>query len=139
MKKYFIFLVFIFLSGCAVDGVSPSANQNICKTTPSWVLNVPVEKGVVYGVGIAHKNFYGEQAQRTSAISRAIDEISRQLQTTVNSQLVSNTNVQNGSVSRSLNTVSFQTVDGQKVSAVIVKSCKNPIDGTLYILMKTIK
>jgi hypothetical protein len=140
--KYLILPAFLFFAGC----MSPSVNQSnngICHKEPSWVLNIPVKEGEIYGVGIAPMNFNGEQAQRKSAIAKALDEIASQMQTTVNSQTITTAQTSTDTISSngstSMNSVSFQTVNGQKVSAEIVKSCKNPNNGYLYILMKTTK
>jgi PBP1b-binding outer membrane lipoprotein LpoB len=131
----------LFLTGCALNieslfGEKRPTNSSICNSEPEWVLNPPFEKRVIYGVGIAPQNFKGQQAQRKSAVAKAIQEIASQMKTTVNSQLISKASLHNGNGSSSMNSISFQTVDGQKVSANIVKSCKNPNNGYLYILMK---
>ena len=90
----------------------------------------------MYGVGIAPQNFNGESAQRKSAISKAINEIASQMHTTVNSQLVLQSSTYNKSSAHSLSSISFQTIDGEKVSAVVIKSCKNPNNGFIYVLME---
>lgn len=137
MLKYLI-IPALFFAGCSMNSLSlkKDSNSNICVNEPKWVLNPPVKAGEIYGVGIAPQNFNGVQAQRKSAISKAINEIASQLNTTVNSQTVIHSVVYNKNASTSMNNVSFQTVNGQKVSAIIVKSCKNPNNGYLYILMK---
>jgi len=141
MKKYLIIPAFLLFAGCSMSDLSLGSkqNSNICNTEPAWVLNPPVEKNAIYGIGIAPENFKGEQAQRKSALSKAIDEIASQLNTTVNSQTIIQASTHNKQGSTSMNSVSFQTVNGQKVSAKIVKSCKNPETGYLYILMKAKK
>jgi len=131
-------LSLLIMVGCA----SPYFNNNnnvICKTTPKWAIEPPVTKGKIYGVGIAPMNFNGKAAQRESAIHKAINEIASQLNTVVNSQIVTNSAIYNKSATHSTNSVSFQTINGQKVSAKIIKSCTNPNNGFLYILMETYK
>jgi len=132
MKLLYLILPAIFFAGCAT--LNNDNGSGVCETEPSWVLNPP--KDAIYGVGVAPLNFKGEQAQRKSALSKAINEIATQMKTTVNSQLKTTASSHNGSVSSSMSSISFQTVDGQNVSAKIVKSCKNPNNGYLYILMK---
>jgi hypothetical protein len=140
--KYLVLPAFLFFAGCGNNLKVPDINipfmndNGICETEPKWVTNPPVEKNEIYGVGIAPRNFHGVQAQRKSAIAKAINEIASQLNTTVNSQVATTATVVNGHGSSAMNSVSFQTVNGQKVSAQIVKSCKNPNNGYLYILMK---
>ena len=139
MKKYLLIPAIVFFAGCStpnVANINPFSQNGICEREPSWVLNPPSEKDAVYGVGVAPKNFAGEQAQRKSALAKAINEIASQLNTTVNSQVATSASVINGHGSSAMSSVSFQTVNGQKVSATIVKSCKNPHNGYLYILMK---
>jgi len=125
--------------GCSNINLTKNNQSTICKTEPSWVLNPPVEDNSIYGVGIAPVNFNGEQAQRKSAIAKAVNEIASQLNTTVNSQTITQAVHNNNQASTATSSVSFQTVNGQKVSAKIIKWCKNPSTGKLYILMKAIK
>jgi len=145
MKLKYLLIPAIFLAGCSTPNVEvPSVglfggDSGVCKTEPSWVLNPPKSKNAIYGVGVAPRNFKGVQAQRKSAIAKAIDEIASQMNTTVNSQTTTSAAIHNGNASSSMSSVSFQTVNGQKVSASIVKSCKNPNNGYLYILMKASK
>ena len=139
MKKLLLIPAILLFAGCSFNNLSLNNNsqKDICLTAPQWSITPPLEKGYVYGVGIAPENFNGEQAQRKSALSKAIDEIATQLNTTVNSQLTTVTTMHNKQGSKSMNSVSFQTVDGEKISAKIVKSCKNPNNGYLYVLMRT--
>ena len=133
--KYFILPAFLFFAGCANHSIN---NLNECSKEPNWIFNIP-QDGNIYGVGIAPVNFYGEQAQRKSAISKALNEIATQIQTNVDSKTIMTTYVKNKNAQTTFSNVSFQTTTGQKVSAVVVKSCKNPENGDLYILMKMIK
>ena len=139
MKKLLLIPAMLLFAGCTFNQITLSNNQqkDICYNEPTWAVTPPVEKGYIYGVGIAPMNFNGEQAQRKSALSKAIDEIASQLNTTVNSQVMMSMSAHNNNATRDMNSVSFQTVDGQKVSAKIIKSCKNPNNGYLYILMRT--
>jgi hypothetical protein len=141
--KYLLLPAIFLFAGCSISSPTPNNTTGICKTEPNWVLNMPVKEGVFYGVGIAPMNFNGAQAQRKSAIAKALNEIASQMQTTISSQTITTANTNKNSMSSSgstsMNSVSFQTVNGQKVQAEIIKSCKNPNNGYLYILMKTTK
>jgi len=142
MKKFLIIPAILLFAGCSMNNMNLNTSDKtngICMNEPSWVLNPPVQKGVIYGIGIAPENFKGSQAQRKSAIAKAIDEIASQLKTTVNSKTITQASVHNGIGSTSMNSISFQTVNGQTVSTQIIKSCKNPNNGYLYILMKANK
>jgi len=133
-------LSILVMVGCASPSLHSKKNDVICQTTPQWAIEPPVTKGKIYGVGIAPMNFNGKAAQRESAIHKAINEIASQLNTVVNSQVITNSVVYNKSAAtHSTNSVSFQTVNGQKVSAKIIKSCTNPNNGYLYILMEADK
>jgi len=129
----------LIMVGCSTASLNNNKNNGICPNKPSWVLNVPVEKGKIYGVGIAPPNFYGEAAQRKSAISKAIQEIAAQLNTTVDSETISSSTLSNKTGNHFISSISFQTVNGQKVSSKIIKSCKNPNNNFLYILMEADK
>ena len=141
MKRFLFIPAFLLFAGCSYNTPSKNttASSDVCMTQPSWVLNPPVEKGAIYGVGIAPENFKGVQAQRESAIAKAINEIATQYKTKVNSQTVIQSTVHNKHISKYMNSVSFQTVNGESVSAKIIKSCTNPQTGYLYVLMKAKK
>ena len=141
-KRYLIIPAFLLFAGCAGSSYMSNmlgGDDGVCSSEPTWVVSPPSQKGAIYGVGVAPRHFKGEQAQRKSAISKAINEIASQMNTTVNSQMATSASVYNGHGSSSMSSISFQTVNGQKVSAKIVKSCKNPNNGYLYILMKADK
>jgi len=141
LKHSSILIALLIMTGCATNPFlnKKEANNGICENEPSWVLNLPKTPHKIYGVGIAPQNFHGEAAQRKSAISKAINEIASELKTVVNSQTVSNTSVYDKNAHHAMNMTSFQTVNGETVSAKIMKSCKNPNNGYLYILMEADK
>jgi len=132
-------LVALLMVGCATTSLNTNNQNGVCVNEPKWVLNPPVNNNKIYGIGIAPPNFYGVAAQRESAIHKAINEIASQLNTVVNSQSISSAVIHNKSATHSMSSVSFQTVDGQKVSAKIIKSCRNPNNDFLYMLMEADK
>ena len=136
MRLKLLFIPALFFAGCSSPSIASFSNDGVCSSEPRWAVTPPVKKGEIYGVGVAPKHFKGRQAQRKSAIAKAIDEIASQMNTTVSSQTARKASVYNGQASSGMSSVSFQTVNGQKVSATIVKSCKNPNNGYLYVLMK---
>jgi len=140
--KYSSLLLLFFMMGCStpsLDIVNLGNDNGICETTPKWVNQPPVEEGKVYGVGIAPPNFKGDAVQRKSAIAKAIDQIASQKHTVVNSQIASRSAVYNKSATHSMSAVSFQSVNGQNISAKIIKSCKNPNNNYFYVLMQADK
>ena len=143
-KGSILSLSILIMVGCSSPSFYPikqdkKQNNGICETTPKWAIQPPVVKGKIYGIGIAPQNFNGEAAQRKSAFSKAINEIASQLNTVVNSKIATNSVIYNKSATHSMSSVSFQTVNGQKVSAKMIKSCTNPNNGFLYILMEADK
>lgn len=123
------FLPFVFL-GCVN---LPHKDDGICYSTPSWAIEVPTSENKVYGLGVAKENINGINAQRNVAIRRAINEIASQLKVKVNNKFYNIASTDSGVHSAS---VTFQTIDNQTVSAKIIKMCKNPNTGILYVLME---
>ena len=135
LSRLFPFLFIIFI-GCSIDNISLNKKNSVCYEKPSWAIKVPSTKNKLYGVGIAGENINGEAAQRKIAIARALNEIAAQLKTTVNSKLES---LQTTLGDNRTQIYTIQTVDNQVVHAKIIKSCKNPNTGMLYILMESYK
>jgi len=127
--------LFLLLTGCGFTELDKK-NDYICYSTPDWVINVPVSKTKIYGVGVAGENINGVNAQRRSAISKAINEIAMQMKVKVNNSFYSR---QNSTGYKYSDNITFQTVNNQTVSAKIVKSCKNPNNGMFYVLMEANK
>jgi len=136
MKKYILILATLLVAGCSTADVPFIGGEKLVNGVPVWVDNPPANKGEVVGIGIAPRNMKGPQAQRKSAISKAIDEIASQLGTTVNSVVKSSAHSDsNGNASSSMSAYSFQTVDGKVVQAFIKKTYRDPQRGTLYLMM----
>jgi len=99
---------------------------------PAWVLN-PSNSGVVGGVGSCGPHLNGFNAQRTTAIRRGLDEIAIQKGVTIsNVALVGTTGTRAGTTT-SMESWSFQTVDNQKVTAVVKASWRNPVTEELFV------
>ena len=136
IKNLSNFSLFFLLVGCNTPTLEKKENKHICYSTPNWVINTPVSKTKIYGVGIAGENFKGINAQRRSAISKAINEIAMQMKVKVNNSFYSR---QNSNGENYSDNITFQTVNNQSVSAKIIKSCKNPNNGMFYVLMQADK
>lgn len=78
---------------------------------------------------------HGKNAQRSLAIKRAIDEIAQQLGVTVNNVALVGTVANKAGSSTSVESYSFQTVDGQVVKAVIRGTWEDPQTSELYVWM----
>ncbi len=138
INKIFLASSLFFFSCQSPDIKDFSFNNGDNKCEPSYFENYQRKQNEIVGIGIAPMNINGIDAQRKSAISKAIDEIARQLGVTVSTITKSKTSMSNGQVSRYYNNYSLQTVNGNKVNAKIVKACKAE-DGNFYVLMKAYK
>lgn len=114
-----------------VSCVSVSRNSR-----PGWIHNSGVS-GKVSGIGICGTHVNGPNAQRALAIKRAIDEIALQLGVTVNNVALIGTKANAAGASTSVESYSFQTVDGNVVKAVIRETWMDPETDEIYIWMVT--
>jgi hypothetical protein len=136
MKKYIVILATLLVAGCSTANLPLIGGEKLVNGVPVWVNSPKAGKNEVVGIGIAPKNMKGRQAQRKSAVSKAIDEIASQLGTTVNSVVKTAAHSDSsGNASSSMSAYSFQTVDGKVVQAFIKKTYRNPKTGVLYIMM----
>ena len=128
--NHFKFMVAV--SVCLLSFACVSAKPVI---KPSWIYNSNVS-GKVAGIGICGMHVNGANAQRSLAIKRAIDEIALQLGVKVNNVALvgSKSGVGGGS---SVESYSFQTVEGSVVKAVIKETWKDPKTEEIYIWMVT--
>ena len=123
-----IIIIFCFYLTSCVSAVK--------STTPSWVNNCSVS-GKVAGIGICGTHVDGENAQRTVAIKRAIDEIALQLGVKVNNVALIGTSASSNGSNSTIESYSFQTVEGKVVKATIKETWKNPETDEIYIWMVT--
>ncbi|GAB6094433.1 hypothetical protein JCM14469_06850 [Desulfatiferula olefinivorans] len=105
-------------------------------STPNWVYNSAVE-GKVTGIGVCGEHVNGVNAQRSLAIKRAIDEMALQMGVKVSNVALIGTKAGAAGSSSSVESYSFQTVDGNVVKAVIRETWKNPKTNEIYIWMVT--
>ncbi len=128
------------LAGCAIpqmpiDGQAPQQSVATEKNgMPEWVFS-PSKDGKLGGVGISSIHMKGRSAQRELAISRALDEIARQMNTKVSTVLKTSATATKTSSSQSMESYSFQTTDGQTVKASIQKFWIDPASDDLYVWM----
>lgn len=133
-----IFIGVLLLSGCSHTNESlnnTSASFSLEKM-PNWVYETS-KNGKVGGVGISKPHYAGKTAQRTLAISRALDEIARQMGVkVVSSQKISTTGTSQNATT-SLESYSFQTTDGKVVRATIQAFWEDKPNEELYVWMLT--
>lgn len=103
---------------------------------PSWIMNSSVS-GKVTGIGVCGMHVNGVNAQRSLAIKRAIDEIAMQLGVKVNNVALVGTKSGPSGGGGSVESYSFQTVEGQVVKAVIKETWKDPKTEEIYVWMVT--
>lgn len=130
MRKAFL-TFFVFLVVGLVSCVSSTRN-----TKPGWIQNSGVS-GKVSGIGICGTHVNGPNAQRALAIKRAIDEIALQLGVKVNNVALIGTKASAAGASTTVESYSFQTVDGNVVKAVIRETWSDPQTDEIYIWMVT--
>lgn len=124
-------VVILVLSLCMVACVTAQKNS-----TPKWVYNSAVE-GKMTGIGVCGEHVNGVNAQRSLAIKRAIDEIALQMGVKVSNVALIGTKAGAAGSSTSVESYSFQTVDGNVVKSVIRETWKNPQTNEIFIWMVT--
>lgn len=135
MKKIVLIIMMMatFL-GCSSAKSQQKINQNKINSNglPNWVFNSTAGgKYKMGGVGVSKRTIDGVTKQREIAISRAIDEIAKQMGVKVSNTSYSHSTKNNSSFEQ----YSLQTVEGKKVNAVIKEIWYNEETGELYVWM----
>jgi len=102
--------------------------------SPEWIYN-PGMSGKIGGVGSAITHVKGRAAQRETAISRALDEIARQMGVKVSNVLSTEASAGGGNASSSMQSYSFQTTDGKVVKAQIKAFWHDSYRNELFVWM----
>lgn len=144
MKKLLVLMIILslFVSACKKSKnkkVTQTKVEYVGEKEPVWVFN-PGDNGKYKfaGVGISARSLKGPQHQRQLAIQRALDEIARQMGTTIDTQTVTKTKGSSTGAKTSLETYSVHTTNGQKVTAVIRQFWRKESTNELYVWMTTI-
>lgn len=122
--------VALVIASCATG---PSINK---REIPSFYLNPPTSKDYIYGVGEAHLSTLS--LSRTIALSRARDDVARQVQVAVKNAITDY--AQQAGEGKNQQTVQFvETVSRQIVdvtlSGVRTEKIEPATDGTVYALV----
>jgi len=134
MRNKALVLLSVLFLGCSTNVIPSNKTNNVCD--PQFFKNYQRKPNEIVGIGIAPMNLKGFNAQKQSAIAKALNEIAAQEGVTINSQFVTHKATVNHSKAYSASASYIaQTVDGKEVRAKIVKECKAP-DGNYYVLMK---
>lgn len=148
MKRYiysgcFLASLTLVVTGCAElnqYGVGASQQASVPQQNktgkPEWIY-APNQDGKLGGVGIAGSHIKGPSAQRELAISRALDEIARQMNVKVSTVVKTSSSATQTSSSNSIDTFSIQTSDGQVIKAKINKIWQDSYSEELYVWMLT--
>jgi len=118
----------IWIAGCGSPEPKAAAGM------PEWVFN-PGMSGKIGGVGSAVTHIRGRSAQREVAISRALDEIARQMGVKVSTILSTQASAGEGGASSSMQSYSFQTTDGKTVKARIKAMWHDGYRDELFVWM----
>lgn len=133
-----IFIGVLLISGCSsineVKHDTPALSP--IEKTPVWIYETSKD-GKIGGVGISKPHYAGKTAQRTLAISRAIDEIARQMGVNVVSSQKIATVGTSQNATTSLESYSFQTTDGKVIRASIQAFWEDKPNEELYVWMLT--
>ena len=127
MVSRFLLLIALIIWGC-----SKTPQNNI---TPKWIYLSPSQNGTIGGVGMSGKHIDGKTGQRELAISRALDEIAKQLGTKVTTIQKIDMNGNSSSINSNIETYSFQTAEGKVVKSAIESIWYDEKNDEIYILM----
>lgn len=128
----------LLISGCSARNEVKYDNPALSpiEKTPAWIYETSKD-GKIGGVGISKPHYAGKTAQRSLAISRALDEIARQLGVkVVNSQKTTTTGTSLNATT-TLEIYSFQTTDGKVIRATIQAFWEDKPNEELYVWMLT--
>lgn len=139
MRQRTLLLTSVIIAGCLSGCIPevPLAQVNpssAISSKPKWVFNPSLEGGIG-GVGICAMHIKGPSFQREVAISRAMDEIARQMGVKVQTALQTSAKVTNQSASTTLETYSVQTTDGRTIKATLRELWLDPSSSELYAWM----
>ncbi|MCX6074121.1 MAG: hypothetical protein NTY39_07375 [Campylobacterales bacterium] len=133
-----ILLGALLLSGCLPSTTPPTPiavhTESSLTSLPKWVYETSKD-GKMGGVGISKPHINGKTAQRILAISRALDEIARQMGVEVSSIQKISTVGTSQSAQTNLESYSFQTTNGKVVTAKIQSFWEDKTTDELYVWM----
>lgn len=114
--------------------VSCSYKGGVVSKTPSWITNptIGVSKNKRVGIGCASIHYKGEEAQKKLALKRAIEQVSMQKSSKVESVSLSKKSSSATGYRTSRDTSSLHTVSGVYVKTIIKNRYKYP-DGKYCI------
>lgn len=131
--KFFIPLLLLFLfTGCS-NNLTTIPQQNNDNIKPLWLTKPDyLTHGKRSAVGCAGIHFKGKAEQRKLAISRAIDEIAMQKQTTVSNQTIRESSKGHLQTSK---TSSIQSTNNISLSTNVVEEYYDQVNDKLCVLV----
>jgi len=128
----------LLLAGCVPSSTPliPTAThfESAPSSQPKWVYETSKD-GKLGGVGISKPHYNGKTAQRTLAISRALDEIAKQMGVEVSTIQKISTVGTSQNANTNLESYSFQTTNGKVVTAKIQSFWEDKTTDELYVWM----
>ena len=132
MRGILILTVILLFSCAKKSDISTHTQQ-----PPKWIYGVYHKQGSICGVGVSLPHIRGKSYQRATAISRAIDEIARQMNVKVNTTVEHFLKGNASGATSGLSSYSIQTTAGQTIRAKIEDVYLDPRSEELYVLMCT--
>ncbi len=133
MRGILLLFATFFLFSC----VKQSSVSTHTQQSPKWIYGVYHKKGSICGVGVSLPHIRGKAYQRATAISRAIDEIARQMNVKVDTTVEHFLKGSSSGAISGLSSYSVQTTTGQTIRAKIEDVYLDPKSEELYVLMCT--
>jgi hypothetical protein len=138
-KKIIKIMVVIALIGVMATFFSCASSEKAAGKgggLPEWYLNPPVAEDAIYGVGSAKMSSL--DMSRTMAVSRARDDVARQMQVLVKSAIIDY--AQEAGVAEDSQVINFAETISVQITKTTLRGCKTEkveegADGTLYALV----
>jgi hypothetical protein len=138
-KKIIKIMVVIALVGVLVTLFSCASKEKAAgkgEGLPEWYLSPPIAEDAIYGVGSAKMSSL--DMSRTMAVSRARDDVARQMQVLVKSAIIDY--AQEAGVAEDSQVINFAETISVQITNTTLKGCRTEkveegSDGTLYALV----
>lgn len=131
MKKLVLITIpaVMLLTGCSMNQIMSPKKES---SKPKWFLDPYMDNDKYAAVACAKEHFNGPSAQKKLAISRAIDEIAKSKEVSVNSNTLRTRSSGSLGSSSAMNSSSLQNVDNVKISTK-VKDVYHTKDGEICV------
>lgn len=136
INKLFVVVIVLSIPVFFVSCPSTREAAKAAKDLPEWYLNPPVAEDAVYGVGSAKMSTL--DMSRTVAVSRARDDIARQVTVAVQNAIIDY--AQEAGADGKAQTIQFTETISKQIANVSLKRCRTEEviqgkDGTVFALV----